>query len=264
MSMKQPQWVVFGLGVLLVGILYFGFSIRPPEAAEKDRERSLQAVQTSADVLLKEKMATLDASGKQEFRALQSELQAAEGKTDSVEVLKQLSGAWYRLGELALAGHYAEEVAEKEKTAEAWSIAGTTFAAGLSREDMTEKERTFIAQNARQAFENAISMEPSNLDHRVNLAVTYVQNPPEDEPMKGISILLELSKEHPDNPAVLFQLGRFGIQTGQYEKAVSRLEKVVSLEPNRREAYCLLVTAYREIGNTAKALEAEEKCKKQN
>lgn len=262
--MGKNQWITLGLGVGLVMVLYFGLDIRPPEAAQKDKERSLQAVQTSADVLIMEKTPGLDPGSRTDIRALNAKLEEATSAEDSSEVYKQLSGKWYAANEWAVAGHYAEQVAEIEKTAESWSIAGTTFASALNQEELPEKEREFIVSHARQAFENAISLEPSNVNHRLNLAVTFVEAPPEDNPMKGIQMLLKLSEEHPDNAAVLFQLGRFGIQTGQYEKAIERLEKVVSLEPNRTKAYCLLSKAYLETGETQKAGEAQEKCTKQN
>lgn len=259
--MKRTQWLILGLGFVIVAILYFGFDIRPPEAEQKDRSRSLQAVQTSAVVLIREKLPELPDSLRRTVQSLQTDLQSVESSQDSVRLLKKLSGAWYRAGVPSVAGHYAESVAEQTNTAEAWSIAGTTFASGLKRQELSDKELSFMAEHARQAFENAISLEPQNVNHRVNLAVTYVQRPPEEQPMKGISILLELSEKYPESAAVAFQLGRFGMQTGQYEKAVQRLEKVVSLEPNRREAYCLLSEAYRKLGNIEQADEAEKKCK---
>lgn len=262
--MGKNQWALLAFGCLLVAILYFGFSIRPPEAAKKDKERSLQAVQTSAAVLINDKMPSLKAEAKRDVQALNSELKSASKSADSLELLKELSGVWFSQNEAAVAGYYAKKVAEILNTAEAWSIAGTTFAYGLNKSSLPEKEKEYIISESRKAFENAISLAPDTIDHRVNLAVTFVKAPPEDNPMKGIQMLLRLNEEYPDHAAVLFQLGRFGIQTGQYEKAIARLEKAVSLEPKRTEAYCLLSKAYLELGQSEKARQAEEKCKKQD
>ncbi|MBK6571735.1 MAG: hypothetical protein IPG21_04575 [Saprospiraceae bacterium] len=46
-----------------------------------------------------------------------------------------------------LAGGYAAEVAEIEKTAEAWGIAGTTYMAGLDQMKV-EKDRLYCRENS--------------------------------------------------------------------------------------------------------------------
>ncbi len=73
--------------------------------------------------------------------------------------LKQLSGYWYKLGNPVMAGLYAREIAEKENSGLSWSIAGTTFASGLQQE-LDEKQKLFVRDQALEAFENAISLEP--------------------------------------------------------------------------------------------------------
>jgi cytochrome c-type biogenesis protein CcmH/NrfG len=84
--------------------------------------------------------------------------------------------------------------------------------------------KAFCNQRAVQAFENAISLNPDNASHRLNLALTYTEMPPEDNPMKGILLLRELQEQYPENTQVLNALGRLAIQTGQYARAVERLD----------------------------------------
>ncbi|MBP9874520.1 MAG: tetratricopeptide repeat protein, partial [Haliscomenobacter sp.] len=79
-------------------------------------------------------------------------------------------------------------------------------------------------------------------------------------PMKGIQMLLDLNQKNPDQPGVLFHLGRLAIRTGQYDKAVERLEKTVALDPARSEAFCFLAQAYQELGQSEKAAEAQKRC----
>ena len=123
------------------------------------------------------------------------------------------------------------KVAELENTEQAWSIAGTTMTLGLKNADQ-EKIKKFCSKNAIKAFENAISMDPENVQHRTNLAICYAEYPSQDNPMQGIMMLLDLNKKHPDNVGVLITLARFGMQTGQFEKVQGRLQKVLSLEPD--------------------------------
>ena len=81
----------------------------------------------------------------------------------------------------------------------------------------------------------------SDIDNEVNLALTYVEVPLEDNPMKGILMLRELNENHPENVTVIMQLARLSLQTGQFDKAVERLEKVIELRPSSANAYCCLL-----------------------
>jgi tetratricopeptide (TPR) repeat protein len=56
-------------------------------------------------------------------------------------------------------------------------------------------------------------------------------------------------------------LGKFGIISGQYDKAVNRLEKVLSLQPENAEALFLSGEAYSNLGLNEKAISCFSKCK---
>ena len=73
-------------------------------------------------------------------------------------------------------------------------------------------------------------------------------------------LLLDLNKQYPENVSTLLALARFGMQTGQYAKAVTRLEKALQLEPENRKVICLIVQAYEGAGNVEKAKEFEKNC----
>ena len=79
--------------------------------------------------------------------------------------------------------------------------------------------------------------------------------------MKGILMLRDLIEKEPENVLVLSTLGRFAIQTGQFEKAIERLEKAISLDPKNNKANCLLAQAYQGVGNAEKAAEYANICK---
>ena len=119
--------------------------------------------------------------------------------------------------------------------------------------------RDFCTQRAVSAFQNAISLNPTKLENKINLALCYTENPPQDNPMKGILLLRDLDKENPDNIAVNLQLARLAIKTGQLDRAIVRLETVLTKEPNNKKAICLLADAYSGSQN-AKAAEMMKKC----
>jgi Flp pilus assembly protein TadD len=57
-------------------------------------------------------------------------------------------------------------------------------------------------------------------------------------------------------------LGRLDIESGQLDKAVPRLEKLVKNSPSETEAYFYLGMAYKASGKTEKAIQTFEKCRK--
>lgn len=257
--MNKAQWGAIILSGVLVVVLFFGFDTKPKEQKALEKSRVLMAESADIQVLLSEAKTNLSSNEQNELLRLESELQLALGDTVKMDWNRQLSGEWYRLGEYAIAGHYAQEVAELLQTGESWSIAGSTYYAGIKRSD-TEKKRKYSMERALQAFENAISLEPENAVHQVNLALVYTESPPQDNPMKGIQMLLQLNQDEPENVLVLGTLARLAIQTGQYDRAEERLLKAVSLQADDPTINCLLVRLYQEMETLEKAAPFAAKC----
>ena len=115
------------------------------------------------------------------------------------------------------------------------------------------------APDQNYAFQNAASLNPTNIEHTINLALCYTENPPADNPMKGTLLLLNLEKANSGNIPVNIQLARLGIKTGQFDKAIARLEKILAKEPDNKRAVCLLAEAYSK-SNNAKSAELVRKC----
>jgi cytochrome c-type biogenesis protein CcmH/NrfG len=82
--------------------------------------------------------------------------------------------------------------------------------------------------------------------------------------MTGIQLLRKILAEEPENVSVLFVLGKFAMRTGQYDKAVERFEKIISIpkidKTDLTESYFLLAESYKMLNQSAKAKEAYEKC----
>lgn len=257
--MTRSQLIVIGVSIVSTLVIYFGCETVPKSFKNLEKSRSFSVEQTDIQVLLQEAKTRHPQAQLLALEDLQHALENPGTDSSRIELLKQLSGQWFGLKEYAIAGFYAAQIAEIAPSGESWSIAGATYAIGL-QQSQEESASAFCAKRAIQAFENAISLEPAELTHKINLALVLTDRPPEDNPMKGIQMLLDLNQKNPDQPGVLFHLGRLAIRTGQYDKAVERLEKTVALDPARNEAFCFLAQAYQELGQSEKAAEAQKKC----
>lgn len=257
--MSKTQLAILSFAVALFLVLYFGFDTKPKAQNEINKDRIENAESTSINSLLLSAKNNLKPEDAGEVLLAEAKLSEAKNDLDKTEAYKVLSSAWYKINRFAIAGYYAQLVADQEATAEAWSIAGATYNRGLNFEK-EEKAVDFCTNRAIQAFENAISLDPSNVTHRVNLAVCYAERPPKGNPMKGILMLIDLNKKHPENVATLSTLGRLGIQTGQFDKAVARLEKALQVEPKNVKVNCLLAQAYEGLGLAKKATTYKNIC----
>ncbi len=257
--MTQQQYILIGSVSILFLILYFACETKPPGQQQVEQTRLLQAEATDVNLLIREAHDKLPASQVSTIQAIQQELSQTSGDSARVEILQQLSGRWYENGYPAIAGYYAQEIADLEGTEQAWSIAGTTYAICVQRAE-EEKVRQFCSQRAVTAFENAISLNPNEVRHQVNLALTYTDAPPANEPMKGVMMLRELEEEFPKSPLVYTSLAKLAIRTGQFERAIQRLTQALEIEPNNLNAICLLGQAHAGAGNAAEAQAFKQQC----
>lgn len=247
--------------VFLFAVLYFGFDTKPSKQKEIEKDRASAFTSTDINSLLVDAKSDLPAQASASLEALEGDAERASADTAKAAAYKQLSSFWYQLEKPAIAGYYAEKVAEMSRTEEAWSIAGTTFSLCLQREQ-EDKIKSFCTEHAVQALEKAASLNPENVQHKVNLALVYAENPPKETPMKGILMLVDLNKQFPDNVLILTQLGRLAIKTSQFDRAVQRLGRAVELAPDNQAAICLLAQAYEGMGDQTKAAEFKSKCEK--
>jgi tetratricopeptide (TPR) repeat protein len=256
---KTSQLIAIFATIVLVLVFYFGCSRVDPKIANSEKSRSANFSVTSIENIRKKVFDSLNVQTRSYYNGLVLELENSESDSAKVEALKNMSGFWYRIGEYALAGNAAEEIANINQDDISWSIAATTYGTGVTN-GKSELKRTFNQEKAVNAFEQAISIDPDNTTHKTNLAVIYAEKPPQDNPMKGILMLLDLDEKYPDDVGVLFQLARFGLQTNQFDKAIPRLERILEINPNLTKAHCLLADALEKTNKREEAQVHIAKC----
>ncbi|MBT8221023.1 MAG: hypothetical protein KJP00_14435 [Bacteroidia bacterium] len=259
--MTKLQLIVIASCVALFGILYFALDTKPPSFKEIELSRSLESSSLDIDQEVRKMMENLPENAQVELGVLDAEFTETSSEKEKTEILKKISGFWYNQNRNDIAGYYAEQVAENESTAEAWNIAGSTYSLGLQQLDPGPYWE-YCYDGAIKAFENAISIDPDYLDSKINLALCYVERAPENNPMKGITMLLDLNKQYPKNVAVMNQLGKLAVQTNQLDRARERFEAVLRIEENNKIATCYLSQVYKGLGDIANAAKYQALCDK--
>jgi predicted Zn-dependent protease len=159
---------------------------------------------------------------------------------------------------LAIA-YYSVKMAQQKGTPEALIQAGD-YNSTLIQTAPDEKAHNYLASNALLCYQEAVKLDSSKVDYRLRLAAAYMEGG--TQPMEGVGILLDIVRKDSNNVDAQMMLGRFGIVSGQYDKAIARLEKILYLQPKNSEALLLIAEAYNGSGNKQKALEMLERCKK--
>lgn len=260
LEMNKAQIIAIIVAALLFLGLYGGLSTKTDKQKVVEQSRSLQGESTSFESLLADATAHLSSAQQVQLSDFEQRMQNNAGQeTGQVALLKELSGWWYNLGQLPIAGGYAEQVAEIERSDSSWSVAGGTYFNALMQSN-DPPLRQYCAGRAVKAFESAASLAPDVVEHRVNLALVWAENPPPNNPMQAVLMLRDLETKHPSSPSVYNALGRLAIKTGQWERAIERLEKSWSLEKRNSNTPCLLAKAYEGAGNIAKSNEFAQYC----
>ena len=153
--------------------------------------------------------------------------------------------------------YYLSEAAKLDK-----SEKNLTFAAQLIldnlRAEQDEAKLNWKTAQAIALFEKAIELYPNNDDLKVGLGSCYVLGKGRvggpQETMKGIQQLLSVVRKDSNNMKAQMMLGVGGYVSGQYDKAIERLQKVIKAQPDNVEAVAFLADTYAAKGDKAEAI----------
>lgn len=133
------------------------------------------------------------------------------------------------------------------------------FALDATRNEQVDSVRDWKAETAIELFEKAIALNPKNDSSKVGLGSAYIfgkamSGTNGEAAMKGVGVLREVLSHDSTNMQAQMMLGIGGFVSGQYDKAIPRLLKVVAAEPNNAEAVNWLADCYAQAGQNQQAI----------
>lgn len=153
--------------------------------------------------------------------------------------------------------YYLSEAAKLDKSEKNLTFAAQLILSNL-RSEQEEAKLTWKAEQAIALFEKAIELNPANDDLKVGLGSCYIfgkgRSGSPEETMKGIQQLLSVVRKDSNNMKAQMMLGVGGYVSGQYDKAVERLLKVVNAQPDNLEAIAFLADSYAAKGDKNEAI----------
>lgn len=188
---------------------------------------------------------------------LENKLAAAPDE-ERLGLLKTLAERWNDVNKPAPLGFTYEKIAELQPSLANWLLAGDAYTEAYQNLQDTVVSHELNNRSV-YAYEQALALQPGNLEAKTGLGVSYVNKG--DNPMAGISLLLEVVKEDPENLKANKSLGLFSMQSRQFDKAIDRFKTVLSVNPEEPESWFYLATSYENIGLKQEAIEAYAKSK---
>ena len=255
--MPKKQLIIAVIGLALVIILFkFGNTITPKSKVEAPVAKAVK----SFDILqfISEEKKHLSASQLINLSKLENSVTRGDVISQSITANTQLANFWKdSIKSFEPYAYYLSEAAKLDK-----SEKNLTFAAQLIlnnlRAEQDEAKLKWKTATAVALFEKAIELNPENDDLKVGLGSCYIfgkgrAGGPE-ETMKGIQQLLSVVRKDSNNMKAHMMLGVGGFVSGQYDKAIERLQKVIKAQPDNIEAVAFLADAYAAKGDKAEAI----------
>lgn len=255
--MSKKQLIISVAGLVLVVLLFkFGSTVAPksktpPVAMNKAK---------SFDILnyIEEEKKHLTVSQINYLNKLENSVTRGDVNNQLITANTQLADFWKdSVHSFEPYVYYLSEAAKLDK-----SEKNLTFAAQLILENLrAEQDEAKLNWKTAQAialFEKAIELNPENDDLKVGLGSCYILGKGRvggpEETMKGIQQLLSVVRKDSNNMKAQMMLGVGGYVSGQYDKAIERLQKVIKAQPDNVEAVAFLADTYAAKGDKAEAI----------
>ena len=256
--MKKQQFFVAGGGILILVVFYFfGNTVPPHKKSEASTGSPGPAKTLDIKALLEVNKSRLSASQLAYVNRLENSVVRGDVKNQQITAYHQLAGFWKDSVQNAFlpSVYYLAEAAKLENSEKSLTFAAQLFLSNLRGQE-NPALKSWMANQSRDLFERAEKLNPANDSTVIGLGATYIFGSAGQEPadvMKGIQQILEVTKRDSLNMYAQFMLALGGIESGQYDKAIPRLLKVVGHDPGNLEAILSLGEAYERTGDNASA-----------
>lgn len=228
---------------------------------ERDNEAQSAATESTGDVSTAgsdtDHTADMPEEMRQELAELREAYENSRNSENFANFANSLIERFASTNQYDSAAKYAGQLAEVNNSTTNLQKAGDMYYEAFTYAMDAEKAQQ-MGKQTRYYYEQLIEQAPEQLDAKAKMAMTYVSS---SNPMQGIQMLREVLDADENNQTAIYNLGLLSMQSGQYDRAVQRFEKLVQLEPENLQAQFLLGVSYFELGDKAEAKTQFEKVK---
>lgn len=264
--MRTAHYITIAAALGIIALLYFGINTTPPaKKGEQPAQEGMAQGQhsdikaASFDSILTASKVDLPEHAKVEINTLEQKIANIKDSAAMGSSYAELAKLWQEHKNIPLAAYYYGLSGKLEKSEKNLNFAGQIFL-DLVHNAASPGMQMWEAEQSIACFKQSLELNPNNDTVKMALAAAYIEGA--GQTMQGVQLLLGITREKPDNIPANLMLGRLAIQSGQFDKAISRFEGILKQEPKNTEAMYFLAEAYKGKGDKTKAIELFEACKK--
>jgi tetratricopeptide (TPR) repeat protein len=253
---KKPQWISLAAGICLVAILYF-FGRTVP--AKKSLQLPIAQKETEGSFIATDSILTLakkQLSPEQMVRinSIEHSISRGDVKEQQLKVYHQLAHFWGdSAGIFEPYAWYEAEAARLENSEKTLTFAAHLFLENLQGDELIER-RKWKALQAKDLFERSLKINPGNDSSKVGLGACYLFGNISATPMEGILKIREVAEKDSSNIYAQLMLVKGSLISGQYDKAMGRLQTVNRIQPGNVEAILMLADVSERMGDNTNAI----------
>jgi tetratricopeptide (TPR) repeat protein len=191
------------------------------------------------------------------IRSYRSQFSSSTEKEKNAIFADSLANLYRIANHFDSAAWFAEEASKFFNTMESWVKAGDNYYQAYTLA-LDQSRQKALAAKTQEFYGKVLKADPSDLTVKNRMAMTYLTS---ENPMQGITMLREVLVKDPQNELALFNMGMLSIQSGQYDRAIERLEELVKINPAHIQGQLLLGLAWMNRGDKEKARVQFEKVK---
>jgi tetratricopeptide (TPR) repeat protein len=191
------------------------------------------------------------------IRSFRSQFSSSTEKEKNAIFADSLANLYRIANHFDSAAWFAEEASKFFNTMESWVKAGDNYYQAYTLA-LDQSRQKALAAKTQEFYGKVLKADPSDLTVKNRMAMTYLTS---ENPMQGITMLREVLAKDPQNELALFNMGMLSIQSGQYDRAIERLEELVKINPAHIQGQLLLGLAWMNRGDKEKARVQFEKVK---
>jgi len=264
---KKQQAIVAGSGIVVLILFYFfGNTVSPIKKSANtiSAENSTQSLDIKT--ILNAGKSKLSPEQQAYVNRLENSVVRGDVQNQHIKSNLQLAEFWKDSVEngFLLYSYYLGEAAKLENSEKSLTFAAQLFLNNLRRQD-NPAIKNWMALESRDLFSRAEKLNPDNDSTKIGLGATYIFGNGTGDPqevMKGIQQILSVARRDSLNMYAQLMLGLGGMESGQFDRAIERLQKVVRFDPGNLEAVLSLSEAYERTGDKASAKTWYEAAKK--
>lgn len=253
--MKKPQWITLAIAGILTVAIYLFARITPgqkPVSATDNQQHSADdghdhgpaAPAFSIDTLLIQAKKNLTPDQVIRINNLENSITRGDVKAQQLNVYHQLSHFWKDSARIFEPyAWYEAEGARLENSEKSLTFAARLFLDELQN-DQLDNRRMWKALQAKDLFERSLKINPDNDSAKVGLGACYLFGNISSNPMEGIAKIREVVQKDSTNVYAQLTLVKGSMLSGQFDKAISRLETVIKLQPGNPESHLLMADLY--------------------